>query len=355
MNDSDEYRIRSALLAEAAQAPAPDGLLARVQGAARARRRRVLGVCSAAAACVGIVVASVALRSMTGPTARPAAPVGGPTTVAAAPAYISCGTGVDVGEPLPQDLPPPKGAYLCAWGQRTYPGEGTWEVVELRRVTGGLSEVLAAFSVVERVTPAPPTGCPYDGVTGPPTVILDLGDHAVLVSPRWGETCNRYVDSIRAVEAMVTEVVSTTRVGQIASPMAAASGCQMAYKNVLAMEPSKDVPALLQIAAQTGPVTVCAYDGSDSSEPPRLDGAVVLFPREVELLRAEVALARRDTFCRGNEHSLFAIVTGSDPVGFSLAVALDGCAVGDWGKVYRGSDRLRAILSDALAEHPVRP
>lgn len=137
--------------------------------------------------------------------------------------------------------------------------------------------------------------------------------------------------------------------------MAAASGCQMAYKNVLAMEPSKDVPALLQIAAQTGPVTVCAYDGSDSSEPPRLSGAVVLTPREVEELRAEVALARRDTSCRGNEPSHFAIVTGSYPVGFSLAVALDACAVGDWGKVYRGSDRLRAILSDALAEHPVRP
>lgn len=124
MNDSDEYRIRNALLAEAAQAPAPDELLARVQGAARARRRRVLGVCSAAAACVGIVVASVALRSMTGPTARPAAPVGGPTTVAAAPAYISCGTGVDVGEPLPKIFRRRRGPISALGGSARIQGRG---------------------------------------------------------------------------------------------------------------------------------------------------------------------------------------------------------------------------------------
>jgi hypothetical protein len=210
--------------------------------------RRVIAVASAAV-LVLVIAAGVVFLS------RERSPDGGGST--SAPPYTAADTATQnrlaQSAPctrLPRDLSG-AGAIAgfktvavvnCRIAERTFAGQGEWEVLVRQVAISGVPQLLDAL--VEPNDPATPnTACSGVGYLPPQFVLVDRAGN--YLHPRFPtDGCGAPKASYgRAVKQVVWRDVSVQRLRQTRSATSVASGCAQAWKNENSIEDSSGIPS----------------------------------------------------------------------------------------------------------------
>jgi hypothetical protein len=158
----------------------------------------------------------------------------------------------------------PVAAVWCVGGGLPYPGDGVWDTVTKRATTTGLDGLVSMFRQPDQ--PLTHAGCSFESVVVTPLVFLvDAHGRAIKpVYPRDG--CGRPMMG-HSIQTTQWTVVSTVKLRQLQSQLSVTSGCEMGWKNTLAI-PGRDrvmsAPAEALGSGDAGPITVCEYENAPS-------------------------------------------------------------------------------------------
>ena len=265
-------------------------------------------------------------------------------------------------------------AFVCVTEERTDRAGTSVMALVLRRVTGGLGDVLSAYSVPDSPTIA-------DDIC--PAVLLTRNVLVLRESNRWvyaREPVGRCgVPNEAAVKAFerLTSVEVASKAGTVVStPLGRASGCPETVKDTLDLATADTGAAIPRGAPGPGTV-VCAYEVPLHGSDPRegiLTTAGRLSAADAAVVTGELAAARAGT-CHVRAHTRFALVLGlpatpapattsvttdggSSPPSAGMPwteVALDGCGIGIDERALDGSQALRDALTRTLRDHAVAP
>ena len=307
MTEPDNPRWRDALDRAVPHPPVPAGMLQRVDTAVAAahRRRRWTAIVSTAAA---VAVATVALGAVVssghaGPAAGPAipstrtrtsAPLSHPSLASPSPPSPSAtqrrGRAPGAGKctvadnpqhgetaaalrPLPADFLP-TAAFLCSQDFKTYPGQGTWQVLVVQQLSGDLDALTSALrqpDVGAMPQPSasasqPPVVCAASFMIPPRLVLLDASGAAF--RPRIPvDQCNtpqsELTSALRALRHSTVDVVklqqTETQQQVDADRHAAAVGCQVRKFKDLLSYTSTDKLSKGGPLGWRGPVSLCLF------------------------------------------------------------------------------------------------
>ena len=212
----------------------------------------------------------------------------------------------------------------CRTGERTYPGAGVWQVLTREVAVRGLAQLLEALTRPDARTP-PEQACPAIGYL--PLTILLVGPGEHYLHPRApAATCGGPQPATRrAIAALGWRTVSVTKLQQVTSPAALASGCEMAWKNEVALMAgslSRSAGGDVHVGGTAEPLVACVYRADPSDDGAgefqravRLDGA------RATKLRAALSLSGTVGTCRPQR--AFAVVRARS--GAWVNVELGGC------------------------------
>ncbi len=245
---------------------------------------------------------------------------------------------------LPADQGPVTDAFLCGSEDRPVAGDGVWLFQVVRRITGGLDPLLAAYNPADAAVPRNVT-CPMN-LPDPLVVWLHSADGVVAVRAARDVCSHPTADGTAAYDAMTTTIVWEKKDRQTQTELSIDSRCSDAYKDMLTYDiQSGQANRSDRPTALVGPVSVCTYRVETDAQGDRighLDGHRVLTGQQVDAVNAALARVRVDETCSRREHTRFALLTTS--AGAPTDVALDGCAVSQNGSWWRAGDDLRSAL-----------
>ena len=221
-----------------------------------------------------------------------------------------CPTADDVH--LPKNFGPVSAAYVCRIERRTVDGEGKWEFLVVRKVTGGLDHLLDVYATKD----AKPTDGMCLMVLFDPRVVWLHGSKTLAVrAPQDG--CQQPTsEGMAAFDALTFTTVSATKVRQVESELAQGSGCGETYKDELAIQAADGYPkerAAKPVKVGPATVRVCQYElkGAQSQTPDgHLIGIKHLSHAEVAALDKALARARVDASCDEGAGTRFAVIRG---------------------------------------------
>jgi hypothetical protein len=235
-------------------------------------------------------------------------------------------------------------AYVCEKAYRDVPGDGTWQFSVVRGVTGGLEELLRAYSPADEKLGQGP--CTADAQA--PLVVWLHGARTVAVRAPTDACGHPTMSGRSAFEALTTVEVASRKVVQSVSQASVDSKCSDTWKDMLAWEEADKAENRPGSGPRPIPVgsRACLYrvelDGADRVG--HLFG-VRSFTRETtDAFNAALSDSVLDPSCSRHAHTKFAVVINdSQPV--SVYVALDGCAVSDDAGWWRATQDLRNLVS----------
>ncbi len=188
----------------------------------------------------------------------------------------------------------------CRTSERTYPGAGQWQVLTRQVAVHGLARLLDALTRPDVVTPGGEM-CAAIGY-GPLTILL-AGPAGQYLHPRApATTCGApQPATLRAIAALAWRTVSVTKLRLITSPAALASGCEMQWKNEIAMEGgsvSRLASGAVNLGAPTDPLVACIYGSAHpASDPGTFQRAVQVDGPRAKELRAALSLPGKAGSC----------------------------------------------------------
>lgn len=249
---------------------------------------------------------------------------------------------------LPADAGPVASAYVCSHEFRQVPGAGEWQFLVVKGVTSGLQSLLLTY----RTPDAPSTTGVCDAVGYAPQPLYLHGSRTLAVRPPL-DGCGKPIRSATdALAALGTVEIAATRLNQVTSPLAQASGCSDLYKDMLAIEESMGggPRGTARAPSPLAPATeVCLYAvvrDPQGSRVGQLSSARQLTAAESAQVNGELSKSAVDASCARHQHTRFALLQPvGQPGGPTTLVALDGCAVQQDGGWWRATDRLRALVA----------
>lgn len=272
-----------------------------------------------------------------------------PPSIAAAPSYgpiseaEACPRTTAVH--LPAGLGLVTGAYLCVQQFRTVAGDGEWEYAVVQGVTSGLDALLRAYGMPD----AEPTDGACDAIGYVARVVFLHGSRTVAVRAPTDGCGKPTAAAARALAALGTVDVTTTKVRRVTSQLSITSGCPEQYKDMLAIEEGFGGPKQVSSAPRpVGPgAELCVYTVAHDARGARLgqlSAARRLTPAELVQIDRALSTATVDHSCSRHQHTRFALLQAGAG-GPQTLVALDGCAVQQDGGWWRAPDRLRALVA----------
>jgi hypothetical protein len=314
---------------------------------ARARQRRRQRWVLTAATVAAVVAVPVVVLASPGSTTR--------SHLVTAPTASSLPSPVPPDQACPampsvhlsEDQPPVTDAFICGEESQPVPGDGIWLVRYVKRVTGGLDAVLAAYKKPDFQRGSDPGLEVCDMVLIiSPDLYLHSSAGVVAVRPPTDACHHPQGDARRALSALTTETVWTQNDRRIQTQQSTDTHCVDAYKDVIEMYAEGSGPPHRSSTTPTplqGQLTVCRYTVVKDDQGDRighLDGAGQL---DAAVFDNALAKVRVDDTCSTTDHTSFALVRASR--GPSIVVALDGCAVfEDQVGYFRGTNELRRLL-----------
>lgn len=244
---------------------------------------------------------------------------------------------------LPEN-PPADQIFFCTMATRPVAGDGEWMFAQVRRVTGGVEKLFAAYA--HRDARLGQGACKAD-LPDPRVVWLHTEPIRMVHAPR--DKCGKPTDVAReAFDSLTTEIVADVRMRQVQSQQSIDTGCSQQWKDMLSelARDSTAAPSGAPSPMPAGPAKVCRYTvqvDAQGSRVGELVSAQQLDAERVQAINTALAAARPDATCRRDEHHSFAVVTISTG-GDELYAALDGCAVQQGNKWWRAGDDLRDLL-----------
>jgi len=180
-------------------------------------------------------------------------------------------------------------AVNCHIEDRTYPGDGQWEVL-VRQIlpTGQLPGLLAALTQPNQTRPSN-GGCSLVGYLPLPVLLVNAdGKYLHPQFPRDSCGAPRRGASYSDIDKLAWRTVSVTKIVQTETQDALTSGCTMNWKNLFTIEadrahPDPGSPVLNHTPSAT--LTACIYKTSTDPEVGNFERAVVLNADQSQKLR----------------------------------------------------------------------
>lgn len=219
---------------------------------------------------------------------------------------------------------PAVAAVTCTWSQRTYAGDGQWNILIKKASAEQIWQLKAAFDMPD--LPNSHTGCLDVAIFAPPLLFVDA--HGRYLQPRYpiDHTCDQPVmttiDAVRSHNWPT--VVDITRLAQVRTQAEVAFGCAAGLKKLIDLEPGRD-------SAHGGPVftahpgarlTVCIFHRShDPYSGDFVRGMRLSTAKSVQLANALTGAATTSSTCTSQR--TFAVIYAAR--GDSVFLELGGC------------------------------
>lgn len=240
-------------------------------------------------------------------------------------------------------------AHVCSVEVRVVPGDGTWAIGVVRRVTGGLPALLGAYAKPDD-TPQSGVACAAIGYL-PLVVWLEAGGTTLPVKePRVGPCLSPDEAAVTAYRSLTFTTVREMRLRQVTSQVSVTSGCPQQVKDMIDAA-AQDAPPRSGsglpkplVDASTAQVVACVYDRVGDASSPEIATTLVtgraLTSAELGEVNAGLAASAPlgDCDVRAHRRTVVLLATAW------TQIALDGCAVVQDTGLWRGSDRLRTAL-----------
>ena len=240
--------------------------------------------------------------------------------------------GVDVGD-----------VVVCTTEIRRVEGDGSWRYGIVRRVTGGIDELLRTYAEPDDDTEVDVCTANY---VDPGLVWIKDADRVISTVRAPTDRCHPLEDASAAFNGLTTVLVAEERLDQTASQLSNDTSCPDDWLDVLARPleaPPTDQPAT-PWPLDGGRLVACSYEVMTGSEHGRLIAGRTLRPAERAEVDRELAAATIDASCVREGQSRFVVLAASAGFVQHTYIALDGCAVQQNSASWRGSGALRALL-----------
>lgn len=240
-------------------------------------------------------------------------------------------------------------AYICTVATRRVKGDGIWQYDVVWRITGGMEDVLAAYSQPDEKPPAGSNlACTAIGYAPQLVWLHDGPTIRAIVEAR--TACGGPQDaSTKAFQAMKKSEVSAKRIQRVQSEQSIETKCPDNYKLPFEAQygwaPTRSGPQDSPPRPLGGDATACIYRPSkdrDGDPVGSLARAVELSGSTLQSFNAELAKSQGDPSCKGSADSTFAVLMPVADGG--LVVEVDGCAVANSSFYWQATDGLRSLL-----------
>jgi hypothetical protein len=227
------------------------------------------------------------------------------------------------------------------------PSDGVWTFQVVRRVTGGLDPLLAAYAVPDAGPAAPGTACSAVAWASLAVFLHNASGVRAVRAPQ--DDCGGPTSAARtAYESVTTTVVWEKKTRQIQSQQSVDSSCPDQFKDMLAIDEqfqsSGRSPAAPRPVA--APALECTYRVVVDAQGDRvghLQSHRTLTADQLAAVNGALSHLRADPTCSRHEQTRFAVLGMTrEPTTY---VAVDGCAVAQDSGWWRAGDNLRATLA----------
>lgn len=245
------------------------------------------------------------------------------------------------GQQLPKSFLPVAG-FLCADDQRTYPGDGTWNVLLGERVTSGLDTILSALREPAELLPGPATpdpsssvveGCAADLVIGPNVVLYDAAGQRLAAQIPYNGCGNHPTDAIQAAisraQTATVQVLKLTQVlteaQTVGGRAAQRAGCPSQWKDEFNLKatPSRLSSGTAISWPAASDAKLCVFD-DEAKDPGAGDFARVvrLDHAQTQQFLAAAAKPGASAACTSAHHEFVVAIAGTG----SVRVEVGGCS-----------------------------
>lgn len=233
---------------------------------------------------------------------------------------------------------------ICSTEIRPVDGEGSWRYAVVRRATGGVEELLAAYVQPDDDTEV--DVCTANFVDPGHVWVQHLDGQVVTVrAPK--DRCHPLDQATEAFHGLTSVVIAEERLDQTSTQLADNTGCPDDWLDVLA-DPVDD-HSVGQPAApwrlNDGRMLACSYELTSDTTHGHLVAGRWLDRATRAAVNRELTRATVDESCVADAHSTFAVLAASSGFVEHTYIALDGCAVQQNMARWRGTDTLRALLT----------
>lgn len=242
---------------------------------------------------------------------------------------------------LAEDQPTVTDAFVCTDEVKAVPGDGMWDFRIVKRITGGLVELLQVYATADA---APGNGACTLDLPSPRTVWLHSDKDTVAVRAPHSPCSKPTAEGIKAYDALTFEVVWEKKTRQMQTELSVSSQCSDSYKDTLSLDeqysPGRTNSRTSPMPV-SGSVSVCIYKVQADEQGDRighLTGHHTLTAAQVDQLNRGLAKVTVDPTCSRHEHTSFALLPGQ------LVIALGGCAVSQDSDWWRAGDDVRLAV-----------
>jgi hypothetical protein len=229
----------------------------------------------------------------------------------------------------------------CQTDDRTLADGSQWSYLVTKRGTQDLDALVAALDEPDDPPPTGDVACAASYESDPDIILI--GSDGAAYRPRFPRGVCDVVkpDAIKALGRVPLHTVETQRLQQVVSALSARTGCEDAWKDMLAIEGAGASDTIPPAAGQR--IKVCLYRVSAQLVPPRpgyggtpvgrLVAGRLLTSAASARLTSAISAAPVAPAC-SRRHTRYVVLTGTDWPG-SLYLELDGCRrIAGWDRTF---------------------